>query len=72
MNNQILIDYLQITQTENIYTLAFEYAVNEQWELLTLVTVELSKRQHEDNTLTKYTTQHLKGTTNEQKSNPDK
>lgn len=44
MDNQILIDYLLIAQTEDLYALAFEYACDNQWELLSLVTIELSKR----------------------------
>lgn len=63
MDNKILIEYILIAQTEDLYALAFEYACNESWELLALVTIELSKRQQEDNTLTKYTKEHLKGKT---------
>lgn len=39
MDNQILIEYIEyllIAQTEDLYSLAFEYACNEAWELLAL------------------------------------
>ena len=61
MDNEILANYLVIAQTQDLYALAFKYALNESWELLAIVTIELSKRIKEDNTLTQYTTKHLKG-----------
>jgi hypothetical protein len=50
---KVLPDYLAIAQPADLHQLAFEYACNEQWELLAFVVVELANRQNQDNAITK-------------------
>jgi hypothetical protein len=44
MDNGILVKYVAIAETEDLRTLALEYAVDHDWGELEIVTLEIEKR----------------------------